>query len=243
MASFNHDELPTLPALRSSGMTDIIIDQSADTALVLHDSNPTGPENGYIFHVSSHVLRRESAYFSTVFRLKWADIRLEHGKHRTDYHSFPISCSFSDSMRALRIVLTAMHKTEWDEIEVETCNLENELPQNVSIDVLIEIMFIADYFQLWTCCIPGLMVQRWFEQFVDDKGDWSLPDEYGPEIMMWWCLGKHFGPLNSKGQGLQKVAELIITRNARGALDSFECPMSQADLDSLEQEREWNSFH
>ena len=87
-------------------------------------------------------------------------------------------------------------------------------------------------------CLLARSSNHWFDHFQCDSV-WNLPNEYGEEIMMCWCLARGFEPRLQNGLGLQEAAERLIFRHANGPIESFGWPIRQDDLDDMEVCREW----
>lgn len=56
---------------------------------------------------------------------------------------------------------------------------------------------------------------------------------------MWWCLAHNFEPLSENGNSLQDAVERVMSKYARGTLESFGWPIRRQQLEEVEYWREW----
>ena len=168
----------------------IIIDHYGDLLLTLHDpytvNSPKYPCT-FLFQVSSKVLCLTSHYFHQAFQHKWLETTLQADEK---YH---FSCTGFDA-EAMYVLLLTLHKEALYRSDYDY-RVTQSLPSEVPLDTLMGMVQIMDYWQT----LPASQIlqhtsERWFEQFQFKSSrvwnDWDLPDEYGSEIMMWWCLAE-----------------------------------------------------
>jgi hypothetical protein len=206
----------------------IIIDPNGDTILTLCSPYSEGQETDFVLHfqVSSQVLRAESFYFVARFKSLWGLAVESDGK----YH---LSCEEHDAV-GLNILLVAMHQSFSAR---QQAGGPVGLPSTVSLETLTGIVRTTDWFQMRPASDTlGAWSLRWFYQFQCRNGTWVLPNRYGEEIMMWWCLARDF-----EIRSLQSAAESVIFQHT-GKIEGFKCPIRKSELDGLELERQWCTF-
>ncbi|KAJ4378283.1 hypothetical protein N0V86_005983 [Didymella sp. IMI 355093] len=206
----------------------IVIDPNGDTILTLRSPYSEGEETDFVLHfqVSSQVLSAESFYFVARFKSSWAPAVQSDGK----YH---LSCEEHDAV-GLNILLVTIHQPFSAR---QRAGGPVGLPSTVSLETLTGIVRTTDYFQMRPASDTlGTWSMRWFYQFQRHNGTWLLPNRYGEEIMMWWCLARDF-----EIRSLQLAAESIIFQHT-GRIEGFDCPIRRPELDGLEEERQWRGF-
>lgn len=120
------------------------------------------------------------------------------------------------------------------------------MPTDVSLDTLVGITEIMDYYQMLLASCPiRRSSMHWFDQFQCNSlwGEWDLPEEYGSEIMMWWCLAQNFEPLSKNGDSLQDAVKRVISKYARGPLEDFGWPVRRQQLEEVENWLEWSAAY
>ena len=221
----------------------IIIDHYGDLLLTLHDpytvNSPKYPCT-FLFQVSSKVLCLTSHYFHQAFQHKWLETTLQADEK---YH---FSCTGFDA-EAMYVLLLTLHKEALYRSDYDY-RVTQSLPSEVPLDTLMGMVEIMDYWQT----LPASQIlqhtsERWFEQFQFKSSrvwnDWDLPDEYGSEIMMWWCLAENFDPVSKNGMSLRDAVERVIFKNAKGPIEGFGWPIRKQQLEELEYWRDWNASY
>lgn len=209
----------------------IIIDPLGDTILTLNSPYTEGRETDFVldFQVSSEVLRSESFYFNARFGPSWAPAMRSDGK----YH---LNCDNLDTV-GLYVLLLTMHQPFSSRRHDGRLLAQIGLPSTVSLETLAGIVRITDYFQMRPAsCLLGDSSNRWFDQFRGRDRAWVLPNSYGEEIMMWWCLARDF-----EMRSLKVAVEQVIFRHT-GKIENFGWPICRDELDGIEQGRGWSQF-
>lgn len=206
----------------------IIISPKGDTIIALTNAPIHGApsRSTFTFLVSSKALRKSSGYFAGAYNPNWGPTRAADGKYHFDFsdHNY--------DMWAWYVVLLALYQpgfSYWLKHDMKHADVG--LPTTMSLPALIDVMWIVDYLLLPR---PAEIFfdysELWFAQFLRD-GEWEIPDEYGEELMGYWCLALCFEPklTVNYGDSLQAAVEKIMFW-VWGPIDDFGWPIPSSDL-------------